>query len=125
LKPSGKIVLILTRWSTDDIAGRILERMENGTGEEWEVLRLPAESEGEGDPLGYPAGEFLWSDDDYGYGANPEREKKNQDVQSWSSLFQGTPIPAGGTYFQNTWFKSYDICPILTRYRSTAAAILP
>ena len=30
LKPSGKIVLTLTRWSTDDIAGRILERMGNG-----------------------------------------------------------------------------------------------
>jgi len=39
LKPSGKIVLTLTRWSTDDIAGRILERMDDGTGGSFQPYR--------------------------------------------------------------------------------------
>jgi hypothetical protein len=46
----------------DDLMGRLL-RVQQG---QWEVLRLPAISEGEGDPLGRPEGEPLWNDDRYG-----------------------------------------------------------
>jgi len=36
-----RIVLIQTRWHQDDLAGRLLARMEDDTGDQWEILNLP------------------------------------------------------------------------------------
>ncbi len=54
LKPGGRIVLIMTRWHEDDLAGRLLAT-EGG----WRCLRLPALAEAD-DPLGRGVGEALW-----------------------------------------------------------------
>ncbi len=43
LEPGGAIVLIMTRWHEDDLAGRILTSEDAGT---WRVVRLPAIAEG-------------------------------------------------------------------------------
>jgi len=53
LKPGGRIVLVMTRWHVDDLAGRLI-----GQGG-WEILRLPALAEAD-DPLGRAPGEALW-----------------------------------------------------------------
>jgi hypothetical protein len=53
LKPKAAIVLVMTRWHCDDLAGRLLEQPG------WTVLRLPALAE-EGDPLGREPGAALW-----------------------------------------------------------------
>ena len=50
LKPGGRIALVMTRWHTDDLAGRLIEQ--GG----WRVLRLPALAEGR-DALGRAEGE--------------------------------------------------------------------
>ena len=44
LEPGGAIVLIQTRWHEDDLAGRLLQEMQDG-GEPWTVINLPALSE--------------------------------------------------------------------------------
>ena len=44
LSPNGAIVLIMTRWHKDDLAGRLLEDMKN-EGDQWEILNLPAIAE--------------------------------------------------------------------------------
>ncbi len=54
LKPRGRIVLILTRWHADDLAGRLMAGTEN-----WTVLRLPALAEAD-DALGRAEGDALW-----------------------------------------------------------------
>lgn len=41
LEPGASIILIMTRWHEDDLAGRILEEIPEG----WDILRLPAISE--------------------------------------------------------------------------------
>jgi hypothetical protein len=64
LTPEATVVLMLTRWHEDDLAGRLL----SAERARWEVLSLPAEAE-EDDPLGRAPGEWLWGDDDYGYAA--------------------------------------------------------
>ncbi len=53
LKPGGRIVLVMTRWHVDDLAGRLI-----GQGG-WEILRLPALAEAD-DPMGRAPGEALW-----------------------------------------------------------------
>src|SRR4029077_16179306 len=67
LKPGGAIVLIMTRWHEDDIAGRIMPADYDGRsgrivardGEVWTVISIRAEAE-RGDPLERQPGEFLW-----------------------------------------------------------------
>jgi predicted phage terminase large subunit-like protein len=105
LKPGGRIVLIMTRWHEDDLAGRLIADQETG-GERWEVLSLPAEAKA-GDPLGRAVGAPLW----------PEwfREEMftaaKRDARNWSALYQQEPVPESGDYFKNEWIRWYDHAP--------------
>ncbi len=45
LAPGGAIVLIMTRWHEDDLAGRLIRDMKSGEGEAWEIICLPAIAE--------------------------------------------------------------------------------
>jgi predicted phage terminase large subunit-like protein len=55
LGPGAIVVLMQTRWHTDDLAGRLLDR-EPGL---WRVLSIPALAEGPDDPLGREPGAEL------------------------------------------------------------------
>jgi hypothetical protein len=92
LEPGGAIILIQTRWNQDDLAGRLLQEMEDG-GERWDVLRFPALAE-DNNPLGREPGEPLW----------PQRfnKKRLQEIRRtissywWAALYQQRPAPAPG-----------------------------
>ena len=58
LAPGGAIVLLMTRWHSGDLAGRLIREMDKG-GEQWKVVSLPALAL-DGDPLGRKKGEALW-----------------------------------------------------------------
>ena len=57
LEPGASMVLTMTRWHEDDLAGRLIREMEDG-GEHWDIVKLPALAE-EGDPMGRDVGEPL------------------------------------------------------------------
>ena len=65
LKPSGSIMMTLTRWHQDDLAGRYLPEnwagesgmIECRDGETWEVICIPAQAERSDDYAGPPTGE--------------------------------------------------------------------
>jgi predicted phage terminase large subunit-like protein len=99
LKPGGRVVLVLTRWHQDDLAGRLLE----AEPDRWRVLRLPALA-GDDDPLGRAPGEPLWADDGYGYGAGLRRIRDAFEAagaaRDWASLYQQDPRPAEGALFK-------------------------
>jgi hypothetical protein len=60
VEPEGSVLVILTRWHEDDLAGRLIQQQENGEDEDeserWEVLNLPAIAEKD-DQLGRAEGE--------------------------------------------------------------------
>lgn len=102
LEPGGAIVLIMTRWHEDDLAGRILAN-ESG----WEVIKLPAIAEDD-DPLGRAPGEPL----------NPTRFPlsellKIKEVQgrSFYALYQQEPHEQEGDLFKRSSFKFVDAVP--------------
>ena len=90
LKPGGRVVLAMTRWHQDDIAGRLIEQ--GG----WQILRLPALAETD-DPLGRDEGAALW----------PEWETRSQLLAkqmsigdlSFAAMYQQTPALHGGRIF--------------------------
>lgn len=105
LKPGAWIVLIMTRWHEDDLAGRLLEEEKRG-GEHWEILSLPAEAEAE-DPLGRTPGEPLWPE-----WFDPEMfAQAKRDSRNWSALYQQRPTPDSGGYFKREWFRWYSERP--------------
>ncbi len=58
LTPDGAVVLVMTRWKDDDLAGRILEEAKLNSGEDWEIITLPAIAEEDDEYR--KAGEALW-----------------------------------------------------------------
>lgn len=111
LKPGGWIVIIQTRWHADDLAGSILPENYDGEsgpilcrdGEVWEVLCIPAEANRDDDPLGRKRGEMLWSE-----WFTPDHWRSfRSNSRTWSALFQQSPSPGEGTFFQRGWFKRY------------------
>jgi predicted phage terminase large subunit-like protein len=116
LKPFGALIVIMTRWHEDDIAGRILPLDYDGEsgvfvgrdGEEWHVLSIRAEAEAN-DPLGRKPGEFLWPE--WFAGGMLAREKIAQGPRNWSALYQQRPSPEEGDYFKSEWVRWYDKPP--------------
>ena len=104
LVPGARKVLIQTRWHEDDLAGRALNH------EQWHTIELAAEAQ-PNDPLGRKPGEWLWTDDDYGYGKQLEELKRTTPARTWSALYQQRPAPEEGDYFKSDWLKPYDKLP--------------
>lgn len=105
LEEGGKILLTMTRWHHDDLAGRILQRAKNDPdAEQWEVLNLPAicdepdrkyEEREEGEPL-WRAKKPL---------EELNRIKATVPSKIWSSLYQQNPTPDEGSLWQRNWIK--------------------
>ncbi len=92
MKPRGRIVLVMTRWHQDDLAGRLLDKHAS----EWTVLKLPALAEA-GDPLGRLPGQALWPEWEDEAALLRKRDQVGERV--WTALFQQTPRPAQGSTF--------------------------
>lgn len=99
LAPGAPVIVILTRWHSDDLAGRLLAENDSG----WEFLNIPAQADhrpekGETDVLDREPGEFMLS----ARGRTThqwEQRKKASGPKTWASLYQGRPSPDEGGVF--------------------------
>lgn len=109
LEPGGAVILIMTRWNEDDLAGRILASEE---AEEWKVLSLPALAEAN-DPLRRAIGAALCPDrfDEKAL----LRRRKQLGSYSFASLYQQRPAPAEGGLFKRHWFEIVDAVPAIAK----------
>lgn len=93
LEPGGVPIIIMTRWDSDDIIGRILKQCaEDPRGRKYRILDFPMECDvevGEFDAIGRKRGDPLW----------PERYDENAiavikgtvDEHIWKALYQQKP----------------------------------
>jgi predicted phage terminase large subunit-like protein len=105
LKPDGRVILIMTRWSEIDLGGRLLEDMRTG-GMPWRMLKLPMEAEA-ADPLGRKVGEPLWPE----WYTDAQRTEAKRDPRTWSALYQQSPAPDTGIYFEREWLRPVNSLP--------------
>ncbi len=96
LMTGGCIIVVQTRWHEDDLAGRLIEKMDKGQGDKWHCLDLPAINN---------AGEPLWPER-YDLEAL-ERIKAAIGPRDWSALYQQQPSPDDGDFFKRDWFNLY------------------
>lgn len=115
LSPKSGILLGMTRWHEDDLAGRLLREMGND-GDQWRIVSFPAIAE---------------EDEEYrneGEALHPERYdlerltkiKKAVGSQAWNALYQQRPSSKGGDIIKGAWFKRYSVLPRMKRIIITA-----
>lgn len=109
LAPGAPVILILTRWHEDDLAGRFL------SGEDahrWRVVNIPARADhdpnkGQTDPLGREPGQWLQS-----ARGRTDEQWRSIEVQVGSrvfnALYQGRPSPDSGDVWKRQWWRRYD-----------------
>ena len=127
LEPGGGVLLLMTRWHADDLAGRLLKQAaENPTADQWEVIRLPALAE-ENDPLGRSPSFFcIWTPDGrfkgQEWGAPLDTERYDVEAlipmittssREWAALYQQRPTLDEGAIFKRKPFEdhAYDADP--------------
>lgn len=98
LEKGGAIILTLTRWHVDDLAGRILASED---ADRWHVIRFPAIAEQ--DETYRAEGEAIWPDK---YPVEElQRTKKVIGGYDWASLYQQTPITSENQEFKPHFFQ--------------------
>ncbi len=107
LAAKGKVIVIMTPWTDDDLAARILRSEKNV-----QLLRLPVEAETD-DPLGRAVGDPLcpelgkdaqWLQDfKASYISDPQGGQR-----AWTALYQCSPRQEEGNLVQRSWWKVYD-----------------
>ena len=103
LAPGGGVLVILTRWHDDDLAGRLLKAAGEG-GDDWEVIRYPAIAE---EPEEFrEAGDALHPER-YDVEAL-QRIQKAVGPRDWSALYQQNPVADDGDYFTRDMIRYYD-----------------
>jgi len=113
LAPGAPVIVILTRWHHDDLAGRLLASEE---GHRWRVINIPAQADhrpdrGEVDPLGREPGQWMDSarrDERTGEqrtAAQWEQTRREVGPRVWNALYQGHPSPESGGLFPDTWTR--------------------
>lgn len=129
LSPESGIIIFLTRWSKEDLAGYLLKEQDKGA-EKWRVLSFPAIAEhNEYKHVNIKNGSVEYSSDSFidGYESvllrkegeplhserwNLERLGKIRKVAEargvWQALFQQRPVPKGGGIFKKDWFPRYE-----------------
>lgn len=122
----GFIIVVMTRWHEEDLAGKLVSEMENGNGEEYEIVRLTAIAE-KHDPK---------SKDAFARLPDPLKRKLGEplaptlhpleDLQAImnqfgsylsAGLYQQRPAPEEGGEIKRAWFQYAETFP--PRYDAT------
>jgi predicted phage terminase large subunit-like protein len=104
LQPNGSIIVINTRWRTDDLTGRLLRMQGQPRSDHWEVLEFPAI---------LPSGKPLWPQ----YWNLLELEKVRTAIgqRKWNAQWQQTPTAEDGAILKRDWWRRWpndDLPPV-------------
>ena len=98
LQPGGAIVIVMTRWSTADLTGRLLTRQTETHSDQWEVVELPAIFEDSGNVL-WP--EF-WKREEL------DAVKASIPVSKWNAQYQQNPTSEEGAIIKRDWWQLWE-----------------
>jgi predicted phage terminase large subunit-like protein len=96
LQPNGTIIVINTRWKTDDLSGRLLKLQGAIKSDKWEVLEFPAI---------LPSGGPLWPE--YWKLEELEAVKHTIGLQKWNAQWQQTPTADEGAILKREWWQRW------------------
>ncbi len=118
LEPGSSVIIVMTRWADNDLAGRVLKGEHNallreqGLPEfEFEEINLPAICESPAtDVLGRARGQVLWPEQ---YGPSYFALRRALNPWSFEAIYQQNPKPREGRLFQEP--HTFDLSKFLER----------
>jgi len=96
LQPGGRIVLVMTRWSTKDLTGILLKNQKEVKGDQWEVIEFPAIMD-DGEPM-WPE---YWKKDEL------EKAKATLPVAKWNAQWMQAPTSEEGAIIKREWWRTW------------------
>lgn len=113
LVKGGKELIVTTRWSRRDIAGRLIERAEKGE-EEWKIVRLPLICDDpENDPVNRKMGEVLWPEE---FTDKRVRHAQRDDL-IFQTMYQQLPYISDGDWMGESHLHQKSGTPDLSKMR--------
>ena len=98
LPPGGAIIIVMTRWSTRDLTGKIIKSVTQKEGvDDWEVIELPAIM-----PSGDPLWPEFWPLDQL------ESLRAELPVAKWSAQYQQDPTSEEGALIKREWWREWE-----------------
>ena len=98
LQPGGTIILVMTRWSTKDLAGRLLKRQSEAHADQWELVEFPAIMPESDEPLW---GEFWKKEELLGV-------KASLPVSKWNAQWMQNPTAESGSIIKRECWKTWE-----------------
>ena len=101
LQPGGKIILVMTRWSTRDLTGALVASQKEAKTDQWHVVEFPAIMDHESDDA-KPVWPEYWKMDEL------EKVKAALPVAKWNAQWMQQPTSEEGAILKREWWKTYE-----------------
>ena len=99
LQPGGKIVCVMTRWSTKDLTGMLLAHQKEAKADQWEVVEFPAILDhGSGTKPVWPE---YWNLEEL------EKVKATLPVAKWNAQWMQHPTSEEGAIIKREWWRKW------------------
>ena len=95
LQPGGKIVLVMTRWSTKDLTGMLIANQKEAKADQWHVVEFPALMDHG------PVWPEYWNKDEL------EKVKATLPVNKWNAQWMQAPTSEEGAIIKREWWNVY------------------
>ena len=100
LQPGGKIVCVMTRWSTKDLTGMLISKQKEAKADQWEVVEFPAIMD-HGTEV-----EPVWPE--YWNLEELEKVKATLPVGKWNAQWMQRPTSEEGAILKREWWTKWD-----------------
>jgi predicted phage terminase large subunit-like protein len=110
LQPWSVVLCLMTRWSEDDLIGRLLSPDYPGDPNDWEYVRVPAVCDDEkNDPCGRKLGDALmrpqWDGTQEEANAEMQKVKESTSDFYWATMWMQEPRdPEGTIWYERCWW---------------------
>ena len=98
LQPGGIIVIVMTRWSTKDLVGKVLKKQSDDYADKWDVIEFPAIMPESEEPL-WP--EF-WKKEEL------LSVKASLPAAKWNSQWMQNPTAEEGSIVKREWWNKWE-----------------
>ena len=99
LQPGGKIVCVMTRWSTKDLTGMLLAHQKEAKADQWEVVEFPAIMEHGTETK--PVWPEYWNLEEL------EKVKATLPVAKWNAQWMQKPTSEEGAIIKREWWRKW------------------
>jgi predicted phage terminase large subunit-like protein len=98
LQPGGIIIIVMTRWSTKDLVGKVLKKQGDDHADQWDVVEFPAIMPESDTPL-WP--EF-WKKEEL------LSVKASLPISKWNSQWMQNPTAEAGSIVKREWWRKWE-----------------